>query len=125
MGRFVPDEVEKPRETMFANATRLSGRDQIIARDGDTVDWLGKCYAEQVNGVRDWPIFDRKRLGDYLVAIGVDVEQAKSEAADAGVPEHFDSMQYGVNTLRGASFLTKDVHDVARFLRTKRALARA
>jgi len=111
----------------FFSDVRLSGADQLLARDPETVAFLAKCYAEKVThppGQR-WPIFAEKRLGAFLAALGVDLEEAKKFVGEpTDVPTYCDSMEQSVKMFNGASFLAKNVYEVCAHLRSRRALAR-
>jgi hypothetical protein len=120
-------QVEEPKSPpKFGSDTRLSGADQLIRRDTETVAWLAKCYAEMLTDKRRWPIFSEKRLGAFLSAIGVDLDaQVKAVDEPLGVPDYCDSMEQSMSKFYGASFLAKDAHEVCAHLRSRRARERS
>ena len=111
MSRFLvskSDRVREKDETTWRNDYRMSGGDQMLSRHAEIVAFLAKCYAEEVNERRRWPMFDVKRLGQFLGAAGIDVDAAIKTDADAmQIPDELTDMEVCINKMHGASFLTE------------------
>lgn len=121
--RAVPSAKATPR---LGKDVRLSGADQLLARDADTVAWLAKCWAEMKTDRRRWPIFSEKHLGAFLGAIGVDLDAAiKAEDDGRDVPGYCDSPAESMKRFSGVSFLSQSPVSACDYLRKRRALARA
>jgi hypothetical protein len=122
--RSVPSPKAPPR---FGSDTRLSGADQLLARDTDTIGWLAKCYAQQHTASENqnpWPIFSEKKLGAYLAALGVDLDaHCKAVDGELTIPAWADSLPHSIKKLEGCSFLTKAAPDVCLHLRRRRQQA--
>jgi hypothetical protein len=112
------DRVRQKDETVWRGDYRMSGADQALARQPEIVAFLGKCYAETVNERRDWPVFNAKRLGQFLAAAGVDLEAAIKADADAMViPDELADPAICFAKFQGLSFLTQPAMDTCLVLR--------
>lgn len=120
----VPNPKSTPR---LGGDVRLSGADQLLAHDGETVAWLAKCWAEIATDKRRWPIFSEKKLGAFLDVIGVDLDAAVKavDEDERDIPEYCDSPAESMKRFSGCSFLAQSPVSVCNHLRSKRAAARA
>lgn len=100
-----------PRERREFSPTRsMTGADQRIARNPDTVSWLAKVYAEMEHGSRSWQCFDKKRLRSFLQQAGVDRKKAVDAHEDSlPIPSHLGRPEHCIPALKSASFLNVDV----------------
>lgn len=123
--RSVPSPKAPP---LFGGDTRLSGADQLLARDAESIGWLGKCYAQMVTASENqnpWPIFNEKKLGRYLAALGVDLAaHVKAVDGELDIPAWADSLPESMHKLEGCSFLTKTAPVVCVHLRRRRQQSR-
>lgn len=102
-----------------------TGRDRRAARDPQLVEWLAKVLAEQVNGSRDWPEFDRDQLARFLGKCGVDVQAAVERNADAllSMPQELVDAEKAVPKLQGTTFIASSAEHVCYQLRKRHNVA--
>ncbi|MDH3729578.1 MAG: hypothetical protein OES13_00430 [Acidimicrobiia bacterium] len=101
----VIDRDPVPRENSFERS--MTGADARIAGDKSVVQWLGRVFAEMENESRDWKIFDRKGLREFLRGANVDLQKAVDTHADSfPIPEQVGRLAECIDCFRGASFLT-------------------
>ena len=121
-------EVEDTREVRYAHERGLSGADQRMSRDAALIGWLAKVYGELHHKSREWPMFDRSRLGDFLFAAGVDPTTATKSHEDAmPIPAEVSTPEFCFEKLRGASFLNVPAESACLVLnqRSQRSLMRS
>lgn len=123
--RSVPDR--KRTTTHFSRETLvgLTGGDEALPANPDFLKFVAKCHAQMVTGRKNWPIFEPRRMGKVLSALGVDLEaQMKSVDEPLAMPSFFTRPEETVRILRGVSFLTTDPSSAAEHLRVREALVR-
>lgn len=87
--------------------------------------FLAKAHAQIVAGKKNWPIFEPRRMGKVLSALGIDTEaQLKRVDEPLAMPSFFTRPEETVRLLRGLSFLTTDPSSAAEHLRVREALTR-
>ncbi len=111
-------DVEPSREVSTPYEFQMTGADQRVARDPETLAWLARALGEKKMKSRAWPIFDERRLEQFLEAAGIDTAAAVKAHEDT-MPPPAELTQIGpcIEKLRGASFLNFPEQEACVFLK--------
>lgn len=112
--------------TMFrGSALRLTGGDETITQNPEFTAFLAKAFVQMAAGKKHWPIFEERRLGQVLTALGIDLNDQLSKVDEPLVlPSFFTRPEVTAPMLRGLSFLTTDASSAAEHLRQRELLQR-
>lgn len=117
---------QKKVTTVSRSFAGLTGGDEALPDSPEFLKFVAKCHAQMVTGKKNWPIFEPRRLGRVLAALGVDTDdQLKRVDEPLAMPSFFTRPEETVRVLRGLSFLTTDPSSAAEHLREREALVRS